>query len=385
MIPERYKRRNGQEFSEWLFHMLFLAYLDARKGKRKTEDEKKFEENAVENLLRLRDDILERKYEPSAGIAFTVHDPVLREIFAAPFRDRVVHHFIYNMVAEWWDKRLIYDSYSCRVGKGVLKGIQRLRKQENSAIREFKEPVYIVKMDIQGYFMSLPRKNLYEQAVEGLKQQFGNSRVETNGHEKWPREYYVIKYLWRKIIFDDPTKGVKKRGNPKEWLVMPTSKSLFCQPEGIGIVIGNLSSQLLSNIYLDALDRYIKFTLGYKYYGRYVDDFFILVPKSKLEMAMRDVEVIRVFLSGLGLKLHPKKLYVQNINRGTTFLGTRVYPNRILPGPRIVKRYKLAVRKVANGRADISTLVSYMGLVKHFKSTKIQKKIFDSVGWEYNA
>ena len=377
-MEEKFKRRDGEEFSDWLFRMLWLAYLEARKAKRRTDDEFRFEVNAVENIKILRDDILERRYEPSRGIAFIVHDPVIREIFAAPFRDRVVHHFLYNMVADWWDKRLIYDSYSCRKGKGVLLGVQRLRKMENQAISKYKEPVYIIKMDIQGYFMSLPRNGLFERVVWGLDRQFPAS-----GQARRPREYYVTKYLWRKVIFDDPIVGVQKRGHEEEWIKLPNSKSLFCQPKGKGIVIGNLSSQLLSNIYLDMLDRYVCNTLKYKYYGRYVDDFFLLVPESQLDKAMRDIEAIRIFLEGIHLKLHPKKMYVQNVNRGVTFLGVRIYPNRLLPGTRLTGRYRKAVMEVAVGLRDASSVMSYMGHMKHLKSTKIQKEIFDLVGWEY--
>ena len=377
MIPEKYARKKGQSFEDWLMNNLWLAYLDARKAKRSTNDEAEFEANAVENLRRLRDDILERVYKPSHGIAFVSHDPVVREIFAAPFRDRVVHHVLFNCVADWWDKRLIYDSYSCRKGKGVLKGVERLRKKENEAIREFGEEVYIIKMDIKGYFMSLPRKELYERILWGLKRQF---KIK-NG--VYPREYYLLKYLWKEVIFDDPTKGVKIRATESERRLVPRSKTLFAQPPGQGIVIGNLSSQLLSNIYLDALDRYVTFFLGYKYYGRYVDDFYILTPKSKLDTTIKDIKAIKVFLEGLHLKLHPDKIYIQNINRGVLFLGARIYPNRVLPGPRLIKNYKKSALDFVSGNGSVESVISYMGHMTHMKSKRIQQKIFDEVGWDW--
>ena len=120
---------NESAIDEWLFRQLHRAYLDARKNKRHTADEQRFEANDIENLIRLKDDIICHRYKPSRGVAFIVFDPVQREIFAAPFRDRVVHHFLYNLVAEWWDRRFIYDSYSCRVGKGSLLGARRLQKR----------------------------------------------------------------------------------------------------------------------------------------------------------------------------------------------------------------------------------------------------------------
>ncbi len=374
VLPEKFSRRDGEKFEDWLLRMLWIAYLDARKCKRNTKDQYMFEVNAAENLVRLRDDILERRYEPGRGIAFVIRDPVMREIFAAPFRDRIVHHVLYNLSYDWWDKRMIFDSYSCRLDKGVLLGAQRLRKMENQAINEYHEPIYIVKMDIRGYFMSLPRKELFERVLWGLNRQYPHNK---------PREYYLLKFLWRKVIFDDPTEGVRKRGSDKEWEKLPDSKSLFCQRPGTGIVIGNLSSQLLSNIYLDQLDRFIKYTLKYKYYGRYVDDFFILTPESRLKQTMRDCEVIKYYLQGMKLHLHPKKFYVQNINRGVVYLGVRVYPNRMIPGPRVVRRYKRATKLVTAGLKDDSTILSYIGHFSHLKSDRIQQKIFDNAGWDW--
>ena len=159
-------------FSNYLQERLFMAYKEARLGKRKTRDEQRFELNLDENLMLLRHDIMDRSYVPSRGTAHIIHEPVMREIFAAPFRDRVVHHYIYDQVYNWWDKRFIYDSYSCREGKGTLMGIKRMDYHIRSASRNYAEKVYVLKLDIQGYFMSLPRKDLYQRAIWGLERQY---------------------------------------------------------------------------------------------------------------------------------------------------------------------------------------------------------------------
>ena len=106
--------RGRQTFADYLLAELWLAYYAARLGKRQTMDEHRFELRAVDNLCHLRDSLLSSTYHPGRGVAFIIHDPVMREIVAAPFRDRVVHHFIFNVVADWWDRRFSYDSYSCR-------------------------------------------------------------------------------------------------------------------------------------------------------------------------------------------------------------------------------------------------------------------------------
>lgn len=351
---------------EWLMKELTRAYMVARKGKRKTKDEHKFELNEMENLVRLRDDIIERRYKPSRGVAFIVRRPVIREIFAAPFRDRVVHHFLYNMVGEWWDRHFIYDSYSCRVGKGTLFGIQRLAKQMRAISDNYQKKTYIIKLDLRGYFMSLPRKGLMERIVWGLDRQFPERG----------RVYDICKYLWGEIIFDDPVKGVMKKGNLRDWDDLPKSKSLFCQQEGKGVVIGNLSSQLLSNIYLDQLDRYIKYELGYKYYGRYVDDFYYLVLEKDLAQAKRDIGAIEMYLKEIGMVLHPKKRYIQPIERGVPFLGAIVYPYRILPGKRLKKFFYEGVGQVMRGEKDIQTIESYLGHLKYMNSYNLEKTVF---------
>lgn len=351
------------------------AYYTARKGKRATNDEQKIELRLIENLTLLRDEILDRSYEPGRGITFIINDPVKREIFAAPFRDRILHHFIYNQVVDWWERHLIYDCYSCRKGKGTLFGIWRLAKHIQAASENYTEETYVIKLDIQGYFMSLNRKKLYKRALWGLNQQFPDHN----------EKYQICKFVWSKIIFDDPTEGVEIRGSCGAWRNLPDSKTLFAQPPGQGIVIGNLSSQLLSNIYLDQLDQFITKTLGYKHYGRYVDDFYFIVKKSELPQAKKDIDKIRRFLlQELNLRLHPKKVYIQEIHKGAPFLGAVVYPSYIVPGRRMKTNFKKALRRVQNGNKDVSDLASYLGLMVHLDATKIQSELFSEFGLDFN-
>ncbi len=360
-------------FNEWLLHKLEEAFFEARKGKRRTKDEYRFEAYWLDNLINLRDDIIYRRYKPSRGIAFITHRPVIREIFAAPFRDRIIHHFLFNMCADWWDRRFIYDSYSCRKGKGTLFGIQRLEHHIRSVSQNYKKPAYVIKLDIQGYFMSLPRIELYKKIKWGLEQQYAGDA---------PRRDLLL-YLWREIIFDDPIKDVKRRGSPKAWDKLPKNKSLFWQPPGQGIVIGNLSSQLLSNIYLDQLDRYVKYELGYKHYGRYVDDFYIVVGQGEFEQAKRDIEKIRKFLKGIKLTLHPKKVYIQEVKKGVGFLGVVIYPYHTVMGKRFKDHFYEASAKVGMGKNDIESVVSYLGHSKHFAAKKLASRVFERMGWRY--
>ncbi|MDO4747097.1 MAG: hypothetical protein Q4A70_02025 [Candidatus Saccharibacteria bacterium] len=363
-------------FSNYLQEKLFIAYKEARRGKRVTRDEQKFEINVDENLMLLRHDMLDRTYRPSRGTAHIIHNPVMREIFAAPFRDRVVHHYIYDAVYDFWDQRFIYDSYSCREGKGTLMGIQRLDQHIRSASRNYAEKVYILKLDIQGYFMSLPRRELYERALWGLTRQYAG-RMDSS-------EFRLLKYLWHQVIFDDPVKGVKKKGRLSDWDLLPSNKSLFCQLPGIGIVIGNLTSQLLSNIYLDMLDRFVEFDLGYKHYGRYVDDFYIVVTEAELSQLLRDVRAIEEFLKSIKLTLHPTKRLLTTSDKGVPFLGAVIHKGYVLPGERLRKNFRKACEEVQAGAKDIETFVSYLGHTKHFNNIMFLADEFERIGLEYN-
>lgn len=363
-------------FSEWLLSELIEAYYDARKnGKRKTQNEHELEMNEIENIIALRNAIIARRYRPSRGIAFIIHDPVIREIFAAPFVDRIVHHLLFKHAISWWEPRLWRGAYSCRKGKGTLAGVIDLQKNMRRVSQDGRIPTMVVKRDIQGYFMSLERRKLYDRICWGLKRQY------PDGGEL----YRTLKYLWKQIIFDDPIKGVKKRGDLREWQELPVSKSLFYQPEGLGIVIGNLTSQLLSNIYLDMLDRFIVYELGYMNYGRYVDDFYIVVRRDDLRKLIReDMARIEDFLTKLGLTLHPKKKFNISMCNGVDFLGAKVYYDHILPGKRIIHNFADMVYKIATtGEGTIEGLGSYDGLMAYYDNERIVRKIYAGVGWDY--
>lgn len=367
-----------RQFEHQLDLLLYVSYLEARKGgKRTTFDEHLFEINAFKNIQVLRDCILFHQYKPLRSSAHIIFNPVIREIFAAPFRDRIIHHLIFMSVYEWWDNRFCYDSYSCRINKGVLFGIKRLEHHIQSVKNEFNRTPVIAKFDIQGFFMSMPRRRLFERAVWGLNQQFRGKKSHL--------QYRLLKYLWREIIFDDPARQAIRKGRITDWDLLPKSKSLFTQPKGYGIVIGNLTSQLLSNIYLDQLDRFVTYTLGYKHYGRYVDDFYIVIDKSELSKLQRDIKSIENYLKTLELTLHPKKRTIRPANQGIEFIGARVYDGHIVPGRRLTKNMIKAFREVTAGERDIASVPSYLGHAKYMNSYNIVKRAFALAGWDYNS
>ncbi|MBQ9018265.1 RNA-directed DNA polymerase [Candidatus Saccharibacteria bacterium] len=364
-----------RKFENKLLLELYVAYLEARRGgKRSTFDEHKFEANEFENLVNLRDSLLDKTYRPSRGTAHIIHNPVKREIFAASFKDRVIHHWIYDKVYDWWDRRFIEDSYSCREGKGTMYGIERLKRHIQAVSDNGRRKAWVIKLDIRGYFMSLPRTKLYERAMWGLNRQFAGN---------YGKVYELLRFLWAQTIFDDPCRGVKLKGWPEAWADLPDSKSLLKQVPGIGIVIGNLTSQLLSNIYLDMLDRYVIYDLGFKHYGRYVDDFYIVVTDDELPRALEAVKSIETFLKRMGLTLHPHKKYIQPVDKGVSFLGGVVYPGFVVPAERLKNNARVAFSEVVAGVRDVETVVSYLGHMKHMSSRQLLSDLFESAGWEY--
>lgn len=353
---------------------LLEAYIKARKGKRATHDEADFEINQFLLLSMIADALWKGTYKPSRSIVHIIFKPVIREIFAAKFIDRIVHHFVFANLEDYCERHFIYDSYSCRKGKGTLFGIQRLDHHTRSVSRNFKIKTYVIKMDIQGYFMSISREILNEVVQEWLKEAFSKDL------KGW--KYQILKKTIREIIMDDPVKGAVRNSPMSDWRKLPKSKSLYNQRPGVGIVIGNLTSQLFSNIYLDALDKFVMYRLEYKHYGRYVDDFYIVVTEEGLPKAKKDIEKIRMFLkNNLGLTLHQKKTKIQEISKGVEFLGAVIYPYRIVCGKRLIRNINEALAQIRKGERAEGTLQSYAGYVMHFKSFRTMVRLLHRQGF----
>ena len=214
---------------------LFRAFFDARKNKRNTINALAFEMDLETNLRKLYEDIIYGTYNISPSICFIVEKPVKREIFAANFRDRVVHHYVINQLMDVFENQFIYDSYSCRVGKGNLFGVERLRKFIRSCTANYSRDAYILKLDIQGFFMNINKKQLCDKITTLVRRKY----------QGWDKE--ILLSLIRQIVMNDPTDGCIVKGKRSDWDGLPSSKSLFCTPKECGLPIGNLTSQVFAN------------------------------------------------------------------------------------------------------------------------------------------
>jgi len=354
---------------------LFQAYFDARKNKRNTINALAFEKHFEINVFTLYDEIMERCYEPSPSICFIVNKPVQREIFAASFRDRVIHHLIYNYVSPLFEKTFINDSYSCRMGKGTHYGICRIDKFIRSCSENYRRDCYILKLDIKGYFMSINRVLLFRKIKTVISEDM--NRIEF--------DHSLIPYLIEKTIFNDPTHNCCIKGKRSDWSELPQSKSLFYAKPDCGLPIGNLTSQLFGNVYLNDFDHFVKRDLKIRYYGRYVDD-FILIHRSR-EYLKSVIPKIRDYLKDeLRLKLHPNKIYLQHYSKGVKYLGAVIKPHRIYIANRTKGNFYRAIErqnKVARDHKPtteeqekfLSSMNSYLGILQHYKTYKLRKRM----------
>lgn len=364
------------------FEDLLEAYYSSRKHKRNTISQLKFEINLEENLSILLRDLRTGNYVVGSSVCFMIEDPVKREIFAADFRDRIVHHLIYNYISPIFEKHFIYDSYSCRLGKGTLFGIKRLDHHIRSCSDNYKKSTYVLKLDIEGYFMNINRELLYQKVRKVLDRHAVS----------FDRDF--VNNTIRDIAYNEPIINCRIKGRLSDWNDLPKSKSLFCTASGCGIPIGNLTSQLFSNIYLNEFDHFMKRTLGLKHYGRYVDDFFV-VHTDKVYLKSLIPQVRAYLKEELGLVLHPKKIVLQGISKGVKYLGAFIKPRCITVDKRTLKKIflfyevaeKLKSKHVASGRelaeSYRATINSYMGILGHYKSYNLKKRLICNYQFPY--
>lgn len=365
---------------------LFQAYFDARKNKRNTINALAFEKHLEANLFSLANEIIESNYIPKPSICFIVDKPVKREIFAADFRDRVIHHFIYNYISPIFEKTFINDSYSCRKGKGTHYGIKRIDHFIRSCSQNYTKNCYILKLDIKGYFMAMNKTLLFGKIKEAL----------INQKHKIDFDLPLVLYLIEKTLYNDPKENCKIKGKKTDWVGLPESKSLFYAKHNCGLPIGNLTSQLFGNIYMNPFDHWVKQRLQIKYYGRYVDD-FILVHSDKEYLKSLIPILSNFLLSALKLTLHPCKIYLQHYSKGVQYLGAIIKPHRIYIASRTKGNFYNAIEKqnkIARNhkptkeeqQAFLSSINSYLGIMKHYKTYKLRKQmIFKNLsGWWWN-
>lgn len=288
---------------------LFDAYFDARRTKRHSRAQLAFEIDLERNLLSLWRDLTGGSYTIGPTTAFVVTRPKVREVWAADFRDRIVHHLIYNALAPYYHPRFIRDSYACIPGRGIHDGMSRIGQFARSLTCGWTKQAYALKVDVANFFGSIDRMRLLE-------------LLEAHVAPGWCLD------LVRQIILHDPRRNALLN-SPKELFDMvPRHKSLLHAPAGFGLPIGNLTSQFFANVYMNELDQFAKHRLKARYYGRYVDDMVLLHQDADvLNHWCKEIDAF--LLDHLRLRLHPSKIWLNRADAGIDFVGFVIKPGRV--------------------------------------------------------
>lgn len=323
------------------FEQLVQAYYDCRRNKRNTNSARQFEQAMETNLLDLHDELLAGTYQPGRSICFVVTRPKAREVWAADFRDRIVHHLLYNQIGAGIESTFIADSCACIPGRGTLYAAKRLEAKVRSATQNWSRPCHYLKADLANFFVAIDKRVLDRQLRRLID-------------EPWWRR------LALQILWHDPRESVSMRCPIHLLNRVPQHKRLTAQPAHLGLPIGNLSSQFFANIYLNALDQFVKHELKVRNYIRYVDD-FVLLHESPQQLNAWLAE-IEAFLPTLGARLNPTKTILQPVARGVDFVGQVIKPWRRTTRRKAVAE---AQRRIAAAPDDelLATANSYFGLL----------------------
>ncbi|MDP3730900.1 MAG: reverse transcriptase/maturase family protein [bacterium] len=304
---------------------MFLAWKEFKKGKKKKQDVREFEFNLEDNLFQLHQELKDKIYCHAPYSAFYVTDPKLRNIHKACVRDRVLHHAIFRILYPILDEQFIFDSYSCRLNKGSHRAVRRLKSFCCKISGNNSANITAVKCDVKKFFDSV--------------------------------DHSILLQLIQKRICDEDAL----------WLIELVIKS-FRAEKGVGLPIGNVTSQLFANIYLNELDRFAKHTLKIKYYLRYCDD-FVLLSKNREELVQAVNKVSSFLWKCLKLSLHPNKIIFRKYHQGVDFLGYIVRPYCV--------NLRTKTRRRILQRVNKRNHASYWGVLKHCNGYKI-KKIMDA-------
>ena len=353
------------------FPQVYSAYLDCRRTKRNSLSALAYEVDHEADLLRLSEELRSGRYQPQTSICFYTEKPKSREIFAANFRDRIVHHLVYNSIMPTWEKIFIHHSYACRIQKGTHAAAIALQTFLRSATANGGCRAFYLKMDIHNFFMRINRKILFDMLAAKCRNA-------------------DLLDLLRTIVFHDPTKDYQMQDRDNLRFGLPVHKSLFHARPNCGLPIGNLTSQFFANVYLNALDQFIKHVLKVRYYLRYVDD-FVLLSRDYKELVGWEREIARFLIELLELEINPRATRIAPVSGGVDFAGFIIRPHYKLVRRRVVGNLKEKLRRfesqLMEKTDDVVTYFFHIDILNqcqavinsyfgHFTHAKTRKLVF---------
>ena len=318
---ERGKRRLHIYDSIISLENLLASWREFLNGKRKRRDIAEFSVNFFDNILALRDELSARQYRHGGYEAFKINDPKPRDIHKASVRDRLMHHAIHKILYPYFDRQFIYDSYSCRVGKGTHRAIDRFREFGRKVSRNGTRTCWVLKCDIRKFFASI--------------------------------DHAVLKDILASHIKDKDALGLL---------------SGVIDSFAKGLPLGNLTSQLLVNVYMNEFDHFVKRELKCRYYIRYADD-FVFFSQDRKELEKLLPQISDFLETKLRLALHPDKVYIKTLASGVDFLGWVHFPDhRVLRTATKRRMFKRMGKAAGEG-----TQASYKGMLRHGNTYKLRK------------
>ena len=330
---------------------LLEVWKEFLNGKKNKKDVQIFQMNLMDNIFSLHNDLFNHTYKHGGYQAFKINDPKPRDIHKATVRDRLLHHAIYRILYPFFDKTFISDSYSCRNNKGTHKAINRFRSFAYKVSKNNTKTCWVLKCDIRKFFANIDHEIL----LNILKEYIYDENI------IWLLEDVIES-------FTSPQPSPERRGGIGN----------------VGLPLGNLTSQLFVNIYMNRFDQFVKHELKSKYYIRYADDFVIF--SENRNYSEEQIDLIRKFLNKeLKLELHPDKVLLKTISSGVDFLGFVNFSDyRILR----TKTKRRVMRKIKKKHADLQkgmisgevfnqSLQAYLGILRHGNNHKL-KLIIDN-------
>lgn len=310
---------------------LLAAWQEFLVGKNQRYDVQEFSRDLLDNILSLHADLASGQYQHGGYESFYINDPKRRHIHKASVRDRLLHHAVYRLLYPFFDRTFIADSYSCREEKGAHKAINRFRSFANKVSKNHTRTCWVLKGDIRKFFASIDHRVLKNILVEYI-----------------PDE--KIFALFSNVIDSYETES----------------------GAAVGLPLGNLTSQLFANVYLNRFDQFVKHRLKAKFYIRYADDFVIL-SESKTDLQELIKSLANFLSSDLKLVLHPNKIFIKTVGQGVDFLGWTLFPDyrtlRATTTRRMFQRIKESPEPLS--------LLSYLGLLSHGNTFTTRKKLLN--------
>ena len=357
------------------------AFEDCCRNKKSSNDYIQFLSNYQSELVRVWQDIRYGRYAPGKSKCFVVEWPVYREVFAADFADRIVHHWWSLRVNPLLEQRFTEQgdvSKNCRVGHGVHSAVKDARKMVDEH-----PDWWVGRFDIEGFFMSMDKALLYEMLDLFIRDNYKGDDLQ------------CLLYVTRVIVFHCPQDNCIRRSNIEKWSHIPPRKTLFGQPKEKGCAIGNLPSQEGANFYLSILDFYILEIKKCKLYIRFVDDFIVFM-ETREELVALVPELNNFLNEQLLVNLHPKKIYIQPVRNGVLFVGAMIRPGRTYISNRtrgkMYNKLRFYNKMAEEGKAlqfldkFVASMNSYLGMMVHYRTFKIRRKVYENtspIWWQY--